>query len=151
MICTQRAIELIKKYEGLATKAYRCPAGVLTIGYGHTKDVKADDVITERAATRLLINDLRNVSIKLTTALNAADLQITSNQFDALCSFAFNVGFSALLKSTLWKRLESGNINSAADQFLRWNKAKNAEGEYIELKGLTRRREAERALFLSDD
>ena len=151
MICTRRAVELIKKYEGLATKAYRCPAGVLTIGYGHTKNVQADDVITERAATRLLENDLRNVSINITNALNAAKIEITQNQFDALCAFAFNVGVSALTRSTLWKRLESGNINAAADQFLRWNKAKNTEGEYVELKGLTRRREAERALFLSDD
>jgi len=151
MICTQRAVELVKRYEGLATKAYRCPAGVLTIGYGHTKNVQANDVITERAATRLLENDLRNVSINITSALNAAEIHITQNQFDALCSFAFNVGVSALIKSTLWKRLESGNLTAAADQFLRWNKAKNADGEYIELKGLTRRREAERALFLSDD
>lgn len=152
MNCSQRAVDLIKHFEGLYTKAYKDPIGIWTIGYGHTADVKPTDVITEKAACRLLENDLRVVSLGLTVALNNDGIQVTQHQFDALASFAFNLrgGVQRVTASTLWKRLKENDLEGAANQFLRWNKAKNQDGVYVVLKGLTRRREAERTLFLED-
>lgn len=148
MIPSEHCVALIKEFEGLATKAYKCPAGVLTIGYGHTKNVKEGDTITERAANNLLKNDLKAFSIRLVKALNADEIEVTQDQFDALCSFAFNVGITALIYSTLWKLLKDNKDKQAADEFLKWNKI-TIDGRKVELKGLTRRREAERKLFLN--
>jgi len=140
MKTSKKGIELIKKYEGLKLKAYKCSAGVWTIGYGHTKNVKQGDVITEGQAEILLIYDLfdfencikKNVTIPL-----------TQNQFDALVSLCFNIGCGNFLKSTLLKKLNEGKIAEAAKEFLKWNKADGKE-----LAGLTKRRQEEMELFL---
>lgn len=148
MNASNRAKDLIMRFEGLSTSAYVCPAGVLTIGYGHTKGVQAGDKITERTAERLLENDLRGVSTSLTVALNKNSIALTQSQFDALCSFAFNLGMTKLLNSTLWQKLKIGHYKEASAEFLKWNKARNEYGELMPLKGLTLRREAEHNLFL---
>lgn len=148
MIPSEHCIALIKEFEGLATTAYVCPVGVLTIGYGHTKGVQKGDKITEKAATNLLRNDLKALSIHLVRSLNACEIEITQDQFDALCSFAFNVGINALINSTLWSLLRQNKFRQAADEFLKWNKG-TIDGRKVEIKGLTRRREAERKLFLN--
>jgi lysozyme len=134
-------LSLIKSFEGCELTAYKCPAGVLTIGYGHTgADVKPGQVITAHRAEELLQGDLARFERAVEASLKVS---VTPNQFAALVSLAYNIGGAALAKSTLIKRLNAGKTQEAADQFLAWNKA----GGKV-LKGLARRREAERALFL---
>ena len=89
MKISKNGIELIKKYEGCKLNAYLCPANVWTIGYGHTKNVKEGDKITQEMAEQLLVNDLQQFE----NAVNAYCLRaLTQNQFDALVSFVFNLG-----------------------------------------------------------
>lgn len=142
MKVSQACIDLIKHFEGLSTKAYRCTSGVLTIGYGHTAKVKEGDVITEKQAEQLLKSDLTQVAKKIDSALTADEIEINQNQFDALCSFAFNVGFGALLDSKLWAKLKDGDLQGAAKEFSKWIYDNGKK-----LKGLELRRQAERRLF----
>jgi lysozyme len=136
-----KGIALIKEYEGLRLGAYLCSAGVLTIGYGHTGGVKEGDLITEQKAEQLLQDDLKKFE---NGVLRLVRVPLTQNQFDALVSFAFNLGVGNLGKSTLLKMLNDRDYKGAAGQFIRWNKAAGKE-----LAGLTRRRIAESELFLS--
>lgn len=135
--------QLIKVFEGLNTKAYKCPAGVWTIGYGSTAGVQEGQVITKDQAEILLDQDLGEVAQQVEHALDGT--RVNQNQFDALCSFTFNLGAGNLEKSTLLKRVKAGDLKAAANEFLKWNRA----GGQI-LDGLTRRRQAERRLFLAD-
>ena len=138
----KQGLTLIKEFEGLRLKAYLCPAKVWTIGYGHTDTAKKDMVITERQAERLLKGDLGWVEA---TIANSVVVPLTQQQYDALCSFIYNVGSGAFRRSTLLELLNAGHYVAAEDQFKRWNKASGKT-----LSGLTRRREAERALFASE-
>ena len=153
MNVSQRGIDLIKRYEGFISHAYLCPAGVISIGWGHTgSDVKQGMVITEGEAEILLKKDLNKFASKITFSLEQDKIKVNQNQFDALCSFAFNLGYSALVFSTLWKKLKAGDYKGASDEFLKWVYiTKNVNGEKIKirLKGLETRRNAERDLFLS--
>lgn len=138
----QLGINLIKSFEGLSLKAYLCPAGVLTIGYGHTgSNVMPGQIISEEQAENLLRIDLNRFEVGVANSVSAS---ITQNQFDALVSLSFNIGLGAFKNSTLLKLLNDNRPNEAASQFLRWNK-----GGGKVLPGLTRRREAEMNLFLS--
>ena len=137
------AASFVAQFEGLELKAYRCPAGIWTIGYGHTgSDVHEGQVITKDEALALLGKDLASHVLQ---ASGYIAVDVTQNQFIALTSFIYNIGVGAFRDSTLLKLLNRGDIQGAADQFLLWNKA----GGKV-LAGLTRRREAERALFLKD-
>jgi len=140
MKTSTNGINLIKKHEGCYLKSYKCPADVWTIGYGHTKNVKSGMKITQAQAERYLKDDL-------TTYENAVKkyvkVSINQNQFDALVSFTFNCGTGALKNSTLLKKLNKKDYNGAANEFLKWNKS---NGKI--LSGLTKRRKAERSLFL---
>jgi len=133
-------LKLIKEFEGLRLKAYRCPAGVLTIGYGHTGGVREGQVLTQEEAEELLKKDLlvfeRGVR-------NYVKVPLTDNQFSALVSFSYNVGLGAFGKSTLLRKLNARDYNGAATEFAKWNK-----GGGKVLLGLTRRRTAEKELFL---
>lgn len=141
MKISQRGLDLIKRFEGLKLTAYRCPAGVLTVGYGSTgPHVKQGMVITEAEAEALLRKDVA----RFEDGVNHIVGPCTQGQFDALCSFAFNLGLGALMSSTLLKRHKAGDFARAADQFLRWNR-----GGGRVLPGLTKRRAAERQLYLS--
>ncbi len=137
----KKGIELIKRFEGFKANAYKCPAGVWTIGYGTTKDVKKDDVVNQKEAEKLLKEHLSVVE----SFINNLNLNLTQNQFDAICSFVYNVGRTAFLKSTLLKQIKA-NTNSLeiAIQFKRWNKANG----YV-LPGLIARRKAEAELYNS--
>ena len=140
MRISSKGLELIKHFEGCKLKAYRCSAGVLTIGYGHTgEDVKEGMTIDQAKADALLYDDV----IRFERGVNQLLFNIKQCQFDALVSFAFNLGLGNLKSSTLLKKILANDYDAAADQFLRWNKA----GGKV-LAGLTKRREAERALFL---
>ena len=136
-----KGLGLIQEFEGCKLDAYKCPAGIWTIGIGHTKDVKEGDKITEAQALDLLREDITWVE----NAINDhVKVKINQNQFDALSSFIFNVGAGAFSLSTLLKKLNAADYEGAANEFPRWNKASGKE-----LPGLTRRRAAEKALFLA--
>ena len=141
-ITSPRGIGLIKQFEGLRLTAYQDMVGVWTIGYGHTgPDVKPGLTITQQQAEQLLINDLVQFERRVNDLVT---VQINQNQFDALVSFAYNLGVGALQKSTLLRLLNAGSYKPAADEFPRWNRA---GGNVVA--GLTRRRYAERQIFLS--
>ena len=136
-------LRLIKSFEGLRLKAYQDAVGIWTIGYGSTRGVKSGMAITEAEAERLLKEDVRRFEQAVNSAVK---VPINDNQFSALVSFSFNVGSQALRSSTLLRLLNQRDYSGAANQFPRWNKA----GGRV-LAGLTRRRNAERALFLSQN
>ncbi len=139
-------IELLKRFEGLELEAYQDIAGIWTIGYGHTgDDVRPGMRITEREAEALLRRDLRPredaVDRHVTVPLN-------QNEFDALVSFVYNVGIEGFRRSTALRRLNNGDRVGAADALTWWNKA-TVGGVLRAVTGLTRRRAAEAALFLT--
>jgi len=138
MQISPKGLELIKSHESLQLNAYLCPAKVWTIGYGHTGDVVRGQRITEAEADKLLLNDLQ----RFEKAVNAVTAPLDQGQYDALVSFAFNVGVGAFRSSTLLRLLNHGDYEGAAGQFKRWNK-----GGGKVLPGLVRRREEERAMF----
>lgn len=141
MKINKAGLELIKSFERLKLEAYICPAGVWTIGYGHTRNVEEGSIITEPEAEKLLLEDLQDAESAVNSAVT---VRLNANQFSALVSFVFNVGSGAFFDSTLLKMLNDSDHQEAADQLLRWDKA----GEQ-KLLGLTRRRQMERRLFLS--
>ena len=143
MTITSEGVKLIKSFEGMELEAYQDAVDVWTIGYGHTKTVEPGMAITEAKAEALLRQDLEEFEEAVTEAVQVS---INPNQFSALVSFCFNLGAGSLFQSTLLKLLNQGDFQGAADQFPRWNKA---GGQVLE--GLTRRRKAERALFLGQD
>ncbi len=135
------AADFVAQFEGLSLTAYRCPAGVLTIGYGHTgKDVLEGQRITKDEALDLLASDLTKHFDAIKRMIT---VEVTENQCVALLSFAFNVGATNFQRSSVRKNLNRGAPLQAAESFLLWNRA----GGKV-LPGLTRRRNAERRLFL---
>jgi len=136
-------IELIKQFEGLYTKAYLCPANVLTIGYGHTAGVRQGQEITETEAEEFLIEDLSSAE-KSVERLITSDLN--DNQFAALVSFTFNLGAGNLKTSTLRRKLNGGDYDAVPSELARWVKAGGKT-----LAGLIRRRAAEGELFMLND
>ena len=143
----QAGLDLIKSFEGLFLKPYLDPIQIPTIGYGTikypngAKVTMADAVITQDQASEYLEFEVEEKSENIT---RMTKINLNDNEFAALTSFAYNVGWPALEKSTLMKLLNAGADRVAvADQFLRWDKA----GGKV-LPGLTRRRKAERDLFL---
>jgi GH24 family phage-related lysozyme (muramidase) len=143
MRVSQRGIDLIKKFEGIRLKSYVCPAGVLTIGYGHTgSDVTPNMQITEQEAERLLWKDTESAQQAVSSFVSA---RLNQNEYDALVSFTFNIGSTAFVNSTLLRLLNHGaERDVVAGEFMRWVKAGSNEA----VPGLVRRREAEKALFL---
>jgi lysozyme len=139
MNISDAGLRLIKDFESLRLKAYRCSAGVPTIGYGHTKGVRMGDTCTEAQADAWLHED---VAWATRAVAESVKVPITQAMFDALTSFVFNVGASGFRKSTLLRLLNESKYSLAAGQFPRWNKSK---GRVVA--GLTKRRAAERALF----
>lgn len=153
MKTSQRGIDLIKRFEGLILHSYLCPANKLTVGYGHCgEDVSKGMVITESEAENLLKRDLKKFESKLNYSISHDHIALNQNQFDACVSFIFNLGFSAFIFSTLYKKLKAGDYTGAADEFPRWVYiTKTVDGEKVKIKqkGLETRRKAERELFLS--
>ena len=152
MQVSQKCIDLVKRYEVFISKAYLCPTGYLTAGYGHRANVTKDTVMTEEEAENLLKKDLNQFASKISYSLERDKIKVNQNQFDALCSFAFNLGYSALVFSTLWKKLKQGDYEGASDEFTKWiyiTKTDPETGERfkIKLKGLETRRKSEQELF----
>ena len=139
MNISREGIALIKKFEGCELQAYKCPAGVWTIGYGHTKDVKEGDRINKDEANHLLEEEM----IEYESYVNdMVDVELNQNQFDSLCTFCYNLGPHNLKSSTLLKVLNDKKYHEVPAQIKRWNKA---GGKVLD--GLVKRREAEALLF----
>lgn len=136
-------LALIKKFEGLELDAYKCAAGVWTIGYGHTKGVQEGDVWSEAQANEMLEIELEEFEGYINDNVTVA---LSQNQFDALVSWVYNLGPANLKASTMLKVLNSGDYEGVPAQIKRWNKA---GGKVLE--GLIRRREAEALLFIGRD
>lgn len=137
----EKGLDLIRRFEGCRLMPYRCPAGVLTVGYGSTgPHVRQNAPITQAAAEALLIKDVARFEQGVTGMVGST----TQEMFSALVSFSFNLGLGALMGSTLLKKHKAGLYLEAGDQFLLWV---NAGGRVM--RGLVARRQAERALYLS--
>lgn len=147
MTISEKGLGLIKEFEGLQLKAYKCPAGKWTVGYGHTSGVTATMCITEAEAERMLRDDLAPVE----RLLNRMKVNFRQEQFDALCSFIFNVGAANFNASTAKKRILGGQSDQAIVAALKlWNKA-TVNGKKVVLAGLVKRREAEGRMFMGED
>jgi lysozyme len=145
---SKECLELIEHFEGFYPQAYLDPVGIPTIGIGTIKYPNGEKVKLGESCTREQAFDwlMWELSEKTSEVNEMVKAEITQAQFDALLSFAYNCGTNALRNSTLLKKLNAGDYNGAADQFLRWDKAGGAS-----LPGLTRRRKAEREMFLGGD
>ena len=139
MRTSDEGISLIRHFEGCSLDAYLCPAGVWTIGYGHTRGVKEGDVIDQEAAEALLIEDLEEFEGYVNKLVEIA---LKQNEFDALVSWTFNLGPANLKESTLLNRINYGPLSDVPPQIERWNRA---GGKVLE--GLVKRRAAESALW----
>lgn len=139
-----RAADFIACFEGLRLEAYTCPAGKLTIGYGHTENVQPGQTITEDEARALLVEDIASVQKALAPFVN---VRVTEGQFTALTSLAFNVGPAYVTRKCpkLMRALNAGEFEEASKQFLDIVKANG-----VVLPGLVKRRRAEAALFLGE-
>lgn len=136
------AYELIKQFEGLRLEAYLCPAGIWTIGYGHTSGVSPNSFITIQEADEYLHRDVATIEMQL----NKLNLILRQCQWDAIVSFVFNVGIGNFKSSTLLAKIRiNPDDNSIMDEFLRWV---YANGKVM--KGLQKRRLAEMKLYFSD-
>lgn len=153
METSQRGIDLIKRYEEAILHSYLCPANKLTVGYGHCgEDVKESMIITKEEAENLLKKDLKKFEGKLNYAIEHDNITLNQNQFDACISFIFNLGFSAFIFSTLYKKLKAGDYAGASAEFPKWvyiTKIDPETGERfkLKLKGSEARRKSEQELF----
>ena len=143
---SDKGVSLIKEFEGFRSEAYQDVVGIWTIGYGTTKiegkPIQPGTKCTEDQALLWLREEVEKIAEPFIDKL--VKVTLTQNQRDALISFIYNVGSGNFSKSTLLKLLNDGMYTAAAEQFLRWNKAGGKE-----FPGLTRRRKAEKDLFLS--
>ena len=141
MKTSRKGIDFIASHEGLRLNAYLCPAGVWTIGYGHTKGVREEQRITKAEAEAVLKRDVVDVE----NAVNKALSNLNQNQFDALVSFVFNVGVGNFESSTLLKKAKANpNDTAIRIEFAKWRYSKGKE-----LPGLVRRRAEEADLYFS--
>lgn len=140
MIVSDDGINLIKRFEGCKLTAYKCPAGVWTIGYGHTgPDVIPGLVWTPEQAENALRDDVTRFAAGVRRIVYS---HTTGPQFNALVSLAYNIGINALHKSTLLRMHNRANYQQAAQEFARWNKSNGRI-----LGGLVARRSAEAELY----
>ena len=144
MKLSQRGIDLIKQFEGYSSKAYPDPAtggAPWTIGYGTTKGVKPGMVITAQQAEKMLRDDVAKFESGVSSLITAPT---TQGQFDAMVSLAYNIGLGNFGKSTLLKKHNARCYTCAAGQFRVWNRANGKV-----MNGLTKRRAAEREVYMS--
>jgi len=143
----EAGLAIIKRYEGWSSKVYLCPASRYTIGWGSTWDIKGNPVtanhpdIDEEQGTALLRREITHVEKAINKLITA---ELTPNMFSAIASWVFNCGTGAMQRSTLRMKLNRGRYEEAADEFPKWCRAGGRK-----LKGLVRRRESEKQLFLT--
>ncbi len=139
---SSQGLELIKRFEGFSATPYRCPAGYMTIGYGHLiRTGEHYERVTPEIAERLLHDDVEYAESAVSRLIGAP---LTQGQFDALVSFTFNLGPGALQRSSLRQKILRREYSAAAAEFSRWVYAGG-----IKINGLVARRCEERRLFLS--
>lgn len=149
MIVSTEGRSFIEGFEGCRLQAYLCPAGVPTIGYGHTDNVKMGDMLPDQAAAdALLSEDLVRFGNVVSFDLDGA--ATTQHQFDALVSLAFNIGLGGFAPSTVLRNHKAGNMADQPRAFGLWNKA-TIDGRLQDVPGLTRRRAAEAAVYLTPE
>lgn len=141
------AVLLIAKAEGCRLKAYRCPAGIPTCGWGETEGVRLGTVWTQEEADRRFCESLTDYADRVRAMLTE---HATPQQLGALVSLAYNIGLGAFQKSTVLRQHNAGRFDAASRAFTLWNKAR-VKGQLVELAGLTTRRAAEAALYLQPD
>lgn len=138
-----QAVALIRTFEGFRSTAYKCPAGVWTIGYGTTrinrKAVKQGMTCTEAEAEQYMRSDLQPFAASIKTLVK---VPLNENQFAALLSFVYNIGPAAFGSSTMLKKINAGDWLGARNEFFRWIRAAGQT-----LQGLVKRRAAEAELF----
>lgn len=146
---SQKAVALIKEFEGFRSQAYWDTDGTPVIGYGLSKiegkSVNIGDRIEQTEADLALEKQLKTIQTQIEQTV---EVKLNAHQLGALASLAFNVGFDGLKNSTLLRKLNDRDYSGAANEFLRWDKA-NVGGRLIALAGLSRRRQAEKELFLT--
>lgn len=141
MNVSEKMREWIRKFEGLKLGSYKCPAGIWTIGYGHTRGVARGQYITQAQAEKLLSEDLAQVEGELNAALGC--IRLTQGQFDAMASFVFNLGLPELQGSTLWRKIKANPADpSIPAEFRRWVYG-TVDDVKQKLPGLVKRREVE--------
>lgn len=145
---TESRRNLLQKFEGCKLKAYKCPAGIWTIGYGHTSaagnpQVTDGSVISQTEAENILAKDLYSFERGV---LACVKVPLSQHQFDVLVDFAYNAGLGALQKSTLLKKVNASDFDAVPAELMKWTK-----GGGKELPGLVRRRQAEIALWSKVD
>ncbi len=145
---SQKCVSLIEEFEGFRLEPYLDSVGIATIGFGSTyyldektKVTLEDEKITKEFAEQLLLAHLSKLALSLEHMI---EIDLNQNQIDALLDLVYNIGLGNFKSSTLLKLLNSGDLEKASSQFLVWNKA---GGKVVD--GLTRRREADRNLFIA--
>jgi len=143
---SEQGLALIRRFEGCRLTAYKCPAGVMTIGYGRTGTMDGQSItegvtITQEKAEALLREDVARFAKGVEDLLSRP---ATQGQYDAMVSLAFNIGINGFRESTVRARFNAGQIPGAAEAFILWVKAKG-----MMLEGLVRRRAAEIVRFMS--
>jgi lysozyme len=141
---TPEGAEFIANFEGFRATPYVCPAGKRTVGFGHV--ILPGEFFTTVARDQALYLLQTDAALNAAPVGRALTVPLTTYQADALISLAFNVGGFAVRQSTLLKKINAGLMTDAAEEFLRWDKIGKTKS-----RGLTRRREAEKALFLTGD
>ena len=145
MQISDQGLDFIRQFEKFEPTAYPDPGtggSPWTIGYGHTQGVRPGDVCDEQQAEYWLHKDVESAE---RAVQDYVTVPLTQGQFDALVSFVFNVGVHNFNTSTLLRKINAGDMEGAANEFLRWNKS----GGKV-LRGLTARRSAEAAIFRSN-
>jgi lysozyme len=137
------AIACVSTFEGLRTVAYRDPIGIPTVCFGETRGVKMGDSYTVAQCKEMLGDGLKEFETGMRACMKQPD-QVPSGAYVASLSFTWNVGIGAFCKSTLVRKLNSGDTTGACNELLKWDRAAG-----IRLPGLTKRRVAERALCLN--
>lgn len=140
--------DFVASWEGFSAEAYLCPAGVWTIGFGHTQGVQPGDRVTLVQAGNMLAADLVAYGVQVGAAIGNADTD--QQEFNSMVSLAFNVGVAGFRGSTVLRLHKKGDKAGAARAFAMWNKA-TINGVLQPVLGLTRRRAAETALYLTPD
>lgn len=137
MTTSYDGVQFIKKFEGFSKVAYKCPAGVWTIGYGHTDEVTKGMIIDIEKATSYLLSDIEKCEYSLDRVCSENQLSLTQNQYDALISFTFNCG-----EGNLRKLVKNRSVEEIGDALKLYNKANG-----VTIPGLVNRRHEEELLF----
>ncbi len=140
---SKRIVNMLMRLEGFRADSYRCPAGRWSLGFGETEGVTAGQHITREDAEGRLREDLDRIAQAIAPLIEP---ELTENAFSACVSLVYNIGIEAFTHSTLLRKINQGDMEGAANEFLRWC---NVHG--VPVRGLRRRRAIERGVFLSED